>query len=360
MRRAAALIALAVFVCVPVRAQNRGPDLRPLLDAYLHRDFDAAVAKAAAITDLGPFRLRFVQDTPAWINADSSQVTQRTNAAAAFLLEVTAARLESDWGRFADLIEWTCVQLRAAPPSAFERAWHGASHALAGRARARRWLLGATEPVPKGQVPPPAHLLHAVERFPDDPGFQLSRAVAESWGRDGEPMRNTGDDPPASGRMSRTRAQTLAGFEALFSIDAIAPEAHLHAGMMRFAARDYAAALREFETASSATDTPITYIAHLNAGRALEALSRPDYAMREYQRALEIVPNAESATIALASLQFMRDDREPALAELDHVFNHTPGAPDPGRLFGYGSFFRWSALKANLRLALSAHEKAAQ
>ena len=33
-------------------------------------------------------------------------IEARSAAAAAFLLELTAARLESDWGRFADLIEW--------------------------------------------------------------------------------------------------------------------------------------------------------------------------------------------------------------------------------------------------------------
>ena len=68
---------------------------------------------------------------------------ERRAAVAAFLLELTHARLESDWLRLADLIEWMCLDLRAGRPAPeFERAWHQASVALAGRARARLWLLG--------------------------------------------------------------------------------------------------------------------------------------------------------------------------------------------------------------------------
>ena len=91
----------------------------------------------------------------------------------------------------------------------------------------------------------------------------------------------------------------------------------------------------------SPPSTSIKYLAYFNAGRALEGLQRIDEAMRAYQRALEIVPDAESATVALTSLQFMRDDREAAVSSIDRVFNRKPGPTDPGRLVGYGSFVRW-------------------
>ncbi len=42
----------------------------------------------------------------------------------------------------------------------------------------------------KNEPPQVTHLMHALERFPDDPQFQLSRVVAWTWGRDGEPIRN--------------------------------------------------------------------------------------------------------------------------------------------------------------------------
>ena len=157
-------------------AAGQEPPLTALLDSYLKGDYDAAVAAAAA-RDLGPMRLRFVQDVPLWIGGDAPNAGRRGAAAAAFLLELTFARLETDWLRLADLIEAACVNLRrSGPPTTFELAWHRASVALAGRARARLWLLGEAATLPDQPVPqnapsrkldaPPAHLMHGLERFP--------------------------------------------------------------------------------------------------------------------------------------------------------------------------------------------------
>jgi tetratricopeptide (TPR) repeat protein len=130
----------------------------------------------------------------------------------------------------------------------------------------------------------------------------------------------------------------------------------VRAGLIYFTVGDYPAALRAFEAAQPLANEPaIKYLAHFNAGRALEAASRIDSAIDEYRRALEIMPDAESASVAITSLQFARDDREEAIARVDRVFNKRPGATDPGRLIGYGSFFRWPELKATLRAAYSSY-----
>ena len=113
------------------------------------------------------------------------------------------------------------------------------------------------------------------------------------------------------------------------------------------ASDDFASALRAFESAQPiAAEPSIKYLAHFNAGRSLERLSRPDDAVREYRKALEVVPDAESAAIALASVQFMQDDRDAAVSLIDRVFNRSTRRDDPGRLAGYGSFVRWPALKS--------------
>lgn len=366
-RTACAAIALLIVLAPTFRAQALRVDMTGMLDTYYKGGRDEAVARAAGLSDLGPFRLRFVQDSPVWVSQDPARIDARSAAAAAFLLEVTAARLESDWGRFSDLIEWTCVQLRAtAEPAEFERAWHAASHALAGRARARQWLLGLTprlphqkpvtdRPMKADERPPATHLMHALERFPDDPQFQLSRVVAWSWGRDSEPMRNVerdGSDAPPR----RTRApllEALVTLEPLTSIAIVAPEAWIRIGLVHFSVGDYSSALRAFESAQPiANEMSMKYLAYLNAGRALEGLQRIDDAMRAYRHALEIIPDAESATVALTSLQFMRDDRDVAVSAIDRVFGRKPGASDPGRLMGYGSYVRWDALKTAMRAAL--------
>ena len=352
-------------------AQTATIDVTGLLETYLRGDFDGAVAKAAALSDLGPFRLRFVQDSPVWINADTARSEQRAAAAAAFLLELTGVRQETDWGRLQDLIEWTCVQLRSRHPTEFERAWHAASHALAGRARARTWLLGPSARLPhqkpaspprlkNGEPPPVVHLMHALERYPDDSHFQLSRIVAWTWGRDGEPIRNVrrSEDQEETRRPAHRPPQmeAIVALEPLKAIPAVAAEAWLREGLVHFTVGDYASALRAFEATPPLTSEPaLRYLAHFNAGRALERLSRIDDAMREYRRALEIVPGAESATVMLASLQFARDERDDAVALIDGVFNRRPDATDPGRLSGYGSFLRWPALRTAMRNAVSSY-----
>jgi tetratricopeptide (TPR) repeat protein len=365
------VVALLVALMAPVGTQGNGADLISLIDIYSQGRYDEAVAKAAAIPDLGSVRLRFVQDTPLWVNADPKRIEARGAAVAAFLLELTAARLESDWGRFGDLIEWTCLQMRTTgPPTEFERTWHAASHALAGRGRTRVWLLGeyarlphqkpvARPPAKANQPPPPpAHLLHAIERFPDDPHFQLSRIVAWTWGRDAEPIRNVRrrdeDDRPR--RITRApQLEAIVALEPLTLQPAVAAEAWVRTGLVHFTVNDHAAALRAFEAAQPiATEPAMKYLAHFNAGRSLEALGRPADAMREYRRALEVFPEAESATVLLTSLQFSRDDRDAALAQIERVFNRPPAATDPGRLIAYGSFVRWPELKAALRSALPA------
>jgi tetratricopeptide (TPR) repeat protein len=252
-----------------------------------------------------------------------------------------------------------------ATPTEFERSWHAASHALAGRARARQWLLGefprlphqkpVTRPMKANERPPATHLMHAIERFPDDPHFRLSRVVAWTWGRDGEPIRNVEHREVDESRPIRRAPQmeALVTLEPLTAIPEVAAEAWVRTGLVHFTVHDFAAAVRAFETAQPiATETAMKYLAYFNAGRALEGLQRIDDAMRAYQRALEIVPDAESATVALTSLQFMRDDRDIAVSAIARIFNRKPGPPDPGRLIGYGSFLRWDALKTAMRAAL--------
>ena len=365
----AAVAALAIVLGEGTRAQ--GIDVAGMLGTYADGRYDEAVASAAALPDLSVFRLRFVQDTPRWVNADPARIEARSAVAAAFLLELTAARLETDWGRLADLIEYTCMQLRTTgPPSPFERTWHAASHALAGRARARVWLLGefarlphqkpTTAPPSDPQHPPARHLMHALERFPDDPQFQLSRVVAWTWGRDAEPIRNVrrrdDDDRPRVTRRA-PQMEAIVTLEPLTAIPGVAAEAFIRIGLVHFSVDDFASALQAFEAAQAIASEPaIKYLAHFNAARSLERLSRSRDAIRQYRKALEIVPEAESATVALASLQFAQDDRDAAVSLIDHVFNRATRPDDPGRLIGYGSYLRWPTLKTAMRAAVSAYQ----
>jgi len=363
------ILAACVATALTVVTRAQQPALAALLDTYLHGRYDEAVRQAAAIEDLGPLRVRFVQDVPGWVRRDPAAVEQRRAAAAAFLLELTRARLESDWGRLADLIEFECVDLRsgAVTPS-FELAWHRASVALAGRARARLWLLGEyavlshqkprQRPPNSKPDPNPKHLMHALERFPDDPQLQLARIVAWTWGRDQEPIRNTRerdeDDRRFFPRAATPQVEAVRALEALAANEAVGAEAVVRIAQMRLAMAQPKAALEAADQAAARGMAPqIRYLAALLAGRALEALDRPDEAARNYRTALEIVPRADSASIALGSLQFVRDDREHAVALFGQAFNPAPSIVDPGRLIGYGSFMHWPELQTALRAELA-------
>ena len=368
VRSASTLCILCVLFAATATGQGGTVNLTALLDTYYQGRYDEAVAKAAALPDLGPLRLRFVQDTPGWINADPANLEKRRAAVAGFLVELTAARLDSDWGRLSDLIEWTCAQvLRTAPPNEFERQWHLATTALAGRARARLWLLGPYARLPhqkpltrkpdKDDPPSPLHLLHAIERFPEDPRFQLARVVAWTWGRDSEPMRNLrrewSDNLRRQAPSRPAQLEALTALAPLLEVPGVAPEAHLRAGLIHITVRDQVAALRSFEAAQPiAGTTALKYLSYFLAGRALEALNRAEDAAAQYRRALDVVPQAESATIALASLQFSRGEADP-IAMIDGAFATPATVTDPGRLTGYGFYLHWPGIKAAMRAELA-------
>jgi tetratricopeptide (TPR) repeat protein len=201
------------------------------------------------------------------------------------------------------------------------------------------------------------HLMHALERFPEDPHFQLSRIVAWTWGRDSEPIRNVGERVRVTvdgfERRRSPQLEALTALEPLRAVPEVSGEAWIRSGHVYFTVGSFKAALSAFEAgADRAPEPEMKFIAMLGAGRALEALARPDEAMKQYQRALDLIPGAESATVALASLEFMRDERDAALRILDRAFASAQTTTDPGRMTGYGSYIRWPEVKAAMRKAL--------
>ncbi len=368
MRIVVALAVVALLTSGLAAGRAPAPSLPSLIESYASGAYDDAIRQLAA-DDVGRWRLAFVRDVPAWVVSDPERIDARRAAAAAFLLEVAQARLESDWGRLADLIEFTCADLRTSQARpAFELAWHRASVALAGRARARQWLLGEnavlphqkpiTRPPQSKPDPNPKHLVHALERFPDDPQLRLARIVAWTWGRDNEPTRNEPgffeEFRPFGARANAPR-EAIHALEALVDDPVIGPEVYVRIAQMEIVARDPEASLRAAERAQSGQSPAVRYLALYLSARALEALNRPDEAIRKYQSALAIVPRADSATVGLATLQFVRDERESAIGLMHQTFDQS-SVLDPARLIGYGSFMHWTQLRDALRAQLAASE----
>jgi tetratricopeptide (TPR) repeat protein len=199
--------------------------------------------------------------------------------------------------------------------------------------------------------------MHAIERFPDTAEFQLARVVAWTWGRDAEPIRNMrrewrdNADRWASPRPPQLEA--LTAFAPFLAVPALAAEAHIRSGLIHVTVGNHAAALQSFEAAQPiAQTTALKYLSHFLAARSLEMLQRQDDAIASYQRALDVVPKAESAAIALASLQFHRSEAEPSIALINSTFEKPSSTTDPGRLVGYGSFVHWPEIRAAMRAEL--------
>lgn len=114
----------------------------------------------------------------------------------------------------------------------------------------------------------------------------------------------------------------------------------------------YARLPHPFEAAPPLARTPqLQYLSHFLAARSLEVLQQPERAIGHYRRALDIVPGAESATIALSSLLFIRGESESSIALVNDVFGRAVAA-DPGRLLGYGFYLYWPEIKAAMRAEL--------
>ena len=149
------------------------------------------------------------------------------------------------------------------------------------------------------------------------------------------------------------QAEAIVALQPLVDDPVVGPEALVRIGHIHFTMGDHPAALQALGRAQQReAAAAIRYLSFFSAGRVLEALGRPEDAMAQYAKALEAVPGAESATVALGSLEFVHDDREAAVSRLSQVFDRPLAAPDPGRLSGYGSYLHWPELRQALRAEL--------
>lgn len=354
----AALLLALCATATPSAGGLQEPSTAGVLDRYAAGRVQEAVMAVATIPNLTLFTARYPSEALAWIGAGEDAVRRR-RAAATFVLELTRSRLDSDWRLLRDLIEWTCADLRAAGPvDDFERAWHDAALALAGRARDRIWLLGEVPYLP-GQKPrrlpvganSPAHLLHAAERLPESSSIRLEWIMAWTWGRDREPTRNVeaGRIPVVLGRRER-QLDAVAALKPLTDDPVIGAEASLRMASLQFLLNDHPGALATASgIAATAAPPAVRYVAHVIAGRALDETQERDRAREAYERALTAVPGAESASLALAALRLTTGDGAETSALIDRALVRTRDGDDPWRLFLYGSFRDWPARLRALR-----------
>jgi tetratricopeptide (TPR) repeat protein len=341
------------------------PDPLSILERYARGDGAAAVAILEDVPDdrlddLGKSVQRVARD---WVNvSNSAEARKRRLAAATLMLDLAHAGLAEEWKALRPLVEWGCGLVRQNPAGELEHEWHRAAVALAGGASDYNFLKRPL--VSSGDTGVVDHLRHAQAQFPDDPRWRLAGAVAlavPGMGegiRDGSgPRRMTADSiefPQQT--LQRRREESKPAIKALTELletPAVAAEAHLFLGHRAFVLREIADAIRHYgEAHQKSSDPYVRYLADFLAGRLFDAGAKPLDAQLHYRRALQTLPNTQSATLALAVLRQIGGAPDEAYALVDSAFAAEPRPPDPWRLFYRGDYRMWPAVMQRLRAGL--------
>lgn len=390
-------IAVAMLASAPLTPgaaadRTSAADIPAFLDSYAAGDHAKALdpldrLQRDAIID---FRGQLTGSAGvAWIAREPAAQIRRALVAAAFALEAEVRFAERGYWSAARgdpscpgrcVIEWACTQLRArGAPDEAERVWMLATVALAGGVRNWTFLWSPiTAPRPRTRVQ--GHVVHALDRFPDEPRLHLARAMAlasrhavmsemeaprtgtrsgpaNRFGSTGQTASRVTVTPPIAGLEDLLRPNSdypKQEMAALGTDPVIGAEARMRLAYLHLQSGAYESAGVEAASAAAATtDADIAYLAHVIAGQAAQARGEVSSAEAHYRSALDERPRAQSATLALAALVHARGDANAAYDLLAASQDARPPAPDPWRMFMYGDFPRLPALIAELRRLVS-------
>ena len=219
-------------------------------------------------------------------------------------------------------------------PDAFERYWHFALLTL---------LEGSVRPA---VTEPFAE--RALARFPDEPRFLLSRAIAA----DQKGFARQASVVDASGRPTAAHAETVRRYyDAAMTSPATTVEARIRlAGfLLRLGRPEESLALLTAAGAQSNTDRALEYLRQLFTGHALSALQRHEEAIVAYRAAMTVVPSAQAARVALMNALLVGGDRAGA-EELGEQVQAQKGTEiDPWWMYWQGQYRVHPQAMARLR-----------
>ena len=336
LRLAAALALIVVCAPVVLRAQVvvrpfgaiTVPPLplhmaEAIVERYRTGDFDGFYELMSTVRD---FRTLFE------VVAKKESSMSSANQFLTMLLEITnrayAAFTSVSMEAGDRFIELGCERLRAQKATSFGRWWTMASVALmqgAGRLdRAER------------------HLEHAMPWLPDEPSLTLARAVVE----DQRTSPLAGDDIVAANRAR----DAMRFYEIALQSADTAAEAAVRLAYLHYRAGRVADALKVLEAPREPSKAvQVRYWTALIRGRVLEKLGRPEEAGRAYLEALELVPGAQSARVALLALKFVGGDRTSAERLIEDVVAPGNDVADPWWVYWQGDYRLFPQLIALLR-----------
>ena len=359
MARRTLALACAGLIVVSLRAdaasQNRlelstssvDADVSTSLDRYARGD--GPVELPAGISPL-ELQRRLRRSASRWIGPENAaDASRRRLTVATFALELIDRNFEAAWDRrrgFAlDLLEWSCGLLRDGPVTPPELFWHVAAVGLLERASSFRLIRGSVS-FGTGNSAFVTHITHAERRFPGDGRWLLAHAIDAEHAVWPPPLDEDILRPPPD-----TENRIRGRLEAAFDAPVVGAEAHLRWGYFHVRRGRLELALREFEAVGRPDDRALRYWQHLFRGQALARMSRSPEAAESYRVALAAFPNAQAATLALASLLARDGDITEAGARVNSMFRFAPAA-DPWNIYGSPTYRHWSASLRQLREAI--------
>ncbi len=343
------------------------------LGRYASGEFEpVAGALAADGVDFDDLLEQLRRDGPAWIDGAGPAVRERRRlVAATFALEAARAGAWGDWKRIQRqplmcaegpaaatggctqppsvlywrapplLVEWGCELFRRdETPRPVERWWQLAALSVAQRSEDAQFLVGdpsigrglGTAEI--GNVQDEIkHLEHARARFPDEMRFVLAEGIARDrfW-----------------------PAEAHAAYEALEDHPDVGGEATMRLGALQMRNRNPGDAIASLERVERLTRDPyVIFLARYFRGQANEQRRRYDDAEAAYREAIAAVPNAASATIALAALAARAGRRAEAQQLIGAMLAADPPPPDPWRGFVHADDRFWPQLIGRLRAEIA-------
>lgn len=348
LRGAGFAIALACTLALaPVQGGSR---VTALLDLYLAGSHDEALAPLRAAGDVDTVVEELARDSGAWaLKAETPEEIQRRRLAAASLaLEFAVLRMADEWQTLSPLIEWGCAQVRQAGASDAELAWHRAALAAIQGARdnvlARESALAIEQPK-RGSKAGPVPL--CALRFPSDPVVQFARGFHQEFY---VPVEGT-MSMVSPGAATRAYVRAVDFYRRASEDPELADESTLAIGYIHLRMKRHGLALDELVAPAASPDPFVRYLAHLLRGRALEQTGKAGEAADAYRAALDVIPHAQSASIALAASRHVQDRADEAIAIMTASFAARP-AEDPWREYGFGQFRHWPRYRDRMREAL--------
>ena len=357
MARAVGLLLLLAMV--PLASAQTGPGpVTDLLQAYADRRFAEVDAILTRVHNVGSVASELQNATLPWVGLDPSTERARRFVAAAVAVELAGRHLDArDAQRI--LSPWGAELLAKHAPDESERAWFLTSNALIQRTYDPFFLPrhGGREPRERPRpgdsywdFPP-----HALARFPREDRFHLAAAIdveLASWRtvqmrrymsamRPGSPMSDDG---------ARTLREVAGAFEKLLPRQSIAADVHLRLGQTYLRLERFDDALKQLNQIESRTSDPfLIYLSRYFTGVARRATGDAAAAARAFASALDVVPNAQSAALALASVTLAADKPADAYALVRTAVARAADVDDPWRQYQAAEYRLWHSYVSALR-----------